>query len=399
MSSQTLSSKPIQDQPNRYYAFDHIKTTMMIGVVVAHSAVTYMVINPGKVWPAKDPHTTSIFLDVLVGYLACITMPVFFVVSGFLTGMLAEKYGVKQMMKNRLSRILYPLLTSILTVVPITAGAFYYFNFTISNVKSPFLSAITQLYHDGFGLSHFQFMHLWFLYCLVLFCLVGGIIVTFVKKNAPSTASITGRTFSFIYNLKAAPLLFSIPTFILLCLRSRSIIETPVTFLTDFTVLASHAVFFFFGWLLFYEKNIFRFKNGDLFFCILGFCFFAAKIIVYVRWGEAGITGYVLAAINALFVWFLVFAHIGLYLRYFDKYSRIGRYLSDASYWIYLVHLPIVLVLQASLIHSSLGAYSKFFLVVIITFAITITSYNYLVRDTFIGSFLNGRRYKRGLPN
>jgi glucan biosynthesis protein C len=387
----------MQDQPSRYYALDHLKTLMMIAVVVAHSAITYMVINPGRIWPAKDPHT-SLFFDVLAGYIASIAMPVFFAISGFMTGMLVEKQGLKQMMRNRLNRIFYPLLISMLTVVPITASAFYYFDFRISNAESPFLSAVIRVYNGGFEQLHSKFMHLWFLYCLVVFCLAGGILATFAKKVMPLTGNKVGNIFSFLFNMKAAPLLFSIPTFILLCLRSKSIIETPVTFLTDFTVLASHAVFFVFGWFMFYE-NIFRFKKQDMFFCITGFCFFIAKIIVFVTWGEAGVAGYALAALNAVFVWFLLFAHVGLYLRYFGKYSRLGRYLSDASYWIYLVHLPIVLVLQTLLIHSALNAYFKFILVVAITFLITIISYNYLVRDTFIGSFLNGRRYKRGLPD
>jgi glucans biosynthesis protein C len=168
--------------------------------------------------------------------------------------------------------------------------------------------------------------------------------------------------------------------------------------MTNFTVLASHAVFFFFGWMLFHENNIERFKKGDRFFFTTGLILFIVKIAVYVSWGEAGIFGYILSATNAVFVWFLVFGHIGLFLRYFDKYSRIGRYLSDASYWIYLVHLPVVLSVQTLLIHCPLGAFVKFFVVAIITFVVTLLSYNFLVRDTFIGIFLNGRRYKKGLP-
>ncbi len=370
----------------------------MIGVVVAHAGLTYMVLKMGQIWPAKDPHVTSLFFDLIVSYLGCITMPVFFVMSGFLTAMLVEKQGVKKMMSNRLNRIFFPLLISLVTVVPLTAAGFYYFEFTLSGLHSPYVLALKRVYSDGFGLQHLKLMHLWFLYCLVLFCFIGGII-TVLMKRMPLTARKTVGAFSFIYNAKAAPLLFAIPTFLLLGLRGKTIIETPVTFFTDFSVLAGHAVFFFLGWILFYQKDILRFKKSDLFFCIAGFCFFIAKIVIYGKWGQNGVAGYVGAALNAFFVWCLVFAHIGLYLRYFNSYSRLGRYLSDASYWIYLVHLPIVLVLQTLLIPFALNAYLKFFLVAVITFAITITTYNFLVRDTFIGSFLNGRRYKRGLPN
>jgi glucans biosynthesis protein C len=385
--------------PQRNYAYDHLKTTMMIGVVVLHSALSYMVINPGKIWPSKDPYTTSLFFDVLAAYLQYITMPVFFVISGCLTAMLVEKQGIKKMIKNRIDRILYPLIIGMLTLVPLSAGAFYYFDFTVLNVQSPFASALTQLNNEGFGLLDFKLIHLWFLYCLVIFCFVGAIVNVFMPKLLPAVTVKIDGAFSRVYNMKIAPLVLAIPTFILLALRSQSILETPVTLLTNFSMLLSYAVFFVFGWLLFYQKNILRFKKGAVFFGILGLCFFVAKLMVYDKWGETYTTQYILAALHALFVWCMVFAHIGLYLRYFNTYSRLGRYLSDASYWIYLMHLPIVLVLQALLIHSGLNAYTKFVVVIAVTFLITITMYNYLVRDTFIGSFLNGKKYKRGLPN
>jgi len=40
----------------------------------------------------------------------------------------------------------------------------------------------------------------------------------------------------------------------------------------------------------------------------------------------------------------------------------------------------------------------KFPLILAITAALLLTSYHYLVRDTFIGKLLNGRRYPRLLP-
>ncbi len=397
-----IYTNPVYLMPNSYprnYAYDHLKATMMVGVVVLHCALSYMVINPGKIWPAKDPYSTSLFFDVLAAYLQYITLPVFFVISGYLTAMMVEKQGVKRMIRNRIHRIFYPLIIGMLTLVPLSAGAYYYFDLTVSKVQSPFASALTQLYNEGFGLLAFKLIHLWFLYCLVIFCFVGGILTVFLPNLLPTVTDKIGDVFTRVYKMKVAPLVFAIPTFILLVLRSQSILETPVTVLTNFSVLLSYAVFFAFGWIVFYQKNILRFKKGAVFFGIFGFCFFVAKLIVYDKWGETYTTQYLLAALHAIFVWCIVFAHIGLYLKYFNNYSRLGRYLSDASYWIYLIHLPIVVVLQALLVHYALSAYVKFFIVTAVTFLITILTYNYLVRDTFIGSFLNGKRYKKGLPN
>jgi peptidoglycan/LPS O-acetylase OafA/YrhL len=45
--------------------------------------------------------------------------------------------------------------------------------------------------------------------------------------------------------------------------------------------------------------------------------------------------------------WCATFCVIGLAIRYLAAPSARWRYLADASYWMYLIHLPIVMLLQA----------------------------------------------------
>ena len=52
------------------------------------------------------------------------------------------------------------------------------------------------------------------------------------------------------------------------------------------------------------------------------------------------------AGLYAIASWAWTLALLGLALRYLNGYSATRRYLSDASYWIYLVHLPLVMALQ-----------------------------------------------------
>jgi glucan biosynthesis protein C len=73
--------------------------------------------------------------------------------------------------------------------------------------------------------------------------------------------------------------------------------------------------------------------------------------------------------------------------------------MSDASYWIYLVHLPIVVFFQAMLISFDINPLFKFLIVLSCTSIIVLLTYNYMVRNTLIGKFLNGRKYPPGLPN
>ena len=45
---------------------------------------------------------------------------------------------------------------------------------------------------------------------------------------------------------------------------------------------------------------------------------------------------------NGLCTWALIYAFIGGALRYFDRQSPWIQYVSQSSYWVYLVHMPLV---------------------------------------------------------
>ena len=80
------------------------------------------------------------------------------------------------------------------------------------------------------------------------------------------------------------------------------------------------------------------------------------------------------------------------------------RWLADSSYWIYIIHLPVVTFLTFYLAHLDRrgrleeltgfgwGAELKFLAACAVTTAIGIVTYRYLVRYTPIGTLLNGRR-------
>ena len=98
------------------------------------------------------------------------------------------------------------------------------------------------------------------------------------------------------------------------------------------------------------------------------------------------------------FIWnFLVPAQImlvlALFVNLFNVESNRLRYISDASYWVYIIHLPLTHFIPGLFHQSSMNVFIKFTITSIIVTGICFTTYHYLVRSTFIGEFLNGRRY------
>jgi peptidoglycan/LPS O-acetylase OafA/YrhL len=61
--------------------------------------------------------------------------------------------------------------------------------------------------------------------------------------------------------------------------------------------------------------------------------------------------------------------------RYVRRESRVLRYLADASFWIYLVHIPFLVALQSSLSTTDLAVPVRWGLTVLGTLALAIGSY------------------------
>ena len=78
--------------------------------------------------------------------------------------------------------------------------------------------------------------------------------------------------------------------------------------------------------------------------------------------------------------------------RYLDKQNKALRLISDSSYWIYLIHVPLLFYIQFALLDRDWSLWTKFAISSGGVVAIGFISYLLLVRWTPIGWVLNGRR-------
>jgi hypothetical protein len=63
--------------------------------------------------------------------------------------------------------------------------------------------------------------------------------------------------------------------------------------------------------------------------------------------------------------------------------------MADASYWMYLAHLPLVIALQTLLLPVALGPLAKSAAVLTATTAVLLMAYRLVVRDSWVGRLLN----------
>jgi glucan biosynthesis protein C len=95
----------------------------------------------------------------------------------------------------------------------------------------------------------------------------------------------------------------------------------------------------------------------------------------------AGITNSLLAAC-------MTFGLLGVFGARSSRPSALGQYVSNASYWVYLIHYPLVIAAAGLLIVTPFPALLKYLLTLAIVVPIVLASYHFGVRSTRFGRWL-----------
>jgi membrane-bound acyltransferase YfiQ involved in biofilm formation len=103
--------------------------------------------------------------------------------------------------------------------------------------------------------------------------------------------------------------------------------------------------------------------------------------------------------IYAIATWSSLIALVGLADRYLNRPHPTLRYLADSAYWIYLSHLPAMVLLIALLATTGLGTAPQFALATGGSLAVSLFTYALFVRYTVIGRVLNGPRRRPSLAS
>ena len=106
----------------------------------------------------------------------------------------------------------------------------------------------------------------------------------------------------------------------------------------------------------------------------------------------------VAASLQVLYTWGMTFGLMGLFRRLLSGERYWVRYLSDASYWMYLVHLPLVILAQDWMRDWDIPRIPKFLAICWAVSGLLLLTYHYLVRYTPVGTLLNGLRTRPEPP-
>lgn len=382
----------------RIHSLDALRAIMMLLGLVLHSALTYNITEHGKDWVIKDPKSNHILTDFLALLIHSFRMPIFFLVAGFFGAMLFYERGVIRMLKNRIARLVYPFIIFLFVLSPIVYFSFNYTNAVFEQQKNPLATSIKLVSNITVFIPKTT-EHLWFLYYLIYITLIAVLIGMLFKKFKKTSAKITSSFNWIIKKPVIRVLFFSSITFLILTLLKTSMVNTSYSLIPDINTFIFYFSFYSVGWVLFKSKQLLdNFMKHD-WLCTILAVFLIILEGILIEYSGMNLTpnsnSVLLSLFNSVIVWLFIFGITGLFIRYNSKHSKRMRYISDSSYWIYLIHLPLTAIIPAFIWELPISALAKFIIVVSLTTLICFTSYHYLVRNTIIGKFLNGKKYPK----
>ncbi|MEY4561363.1 MAG: hypothetical protein RLZZ618_640 [Pseudomonadota bacterium] len=388
--------------PPRLHALDAIRAAALLLGIALHACLSFLPgIDPG-LWPISDSQKSET-LSVTMFVIHVFRMSVFFLVAGLFTRVLFHRDGLAAFCRNRRARILAPLVLG-WVVSGVLAAAAVLWALARANgnqLPDPLPRFITE--------ASPNFLHLWFLYLLLwLYVLalsarsaldalgfkdkVGGF------ADAALRAAVTAPLGAVLLALPVAAALSQLENW-----NAWMGIPPPgYTLVPPAIPTFIYAYVFLIGWLLDRQRVLLE-ALGDRCWVNFGLGLVGALACIQLTGVDAAAVlhggtiqlAYAAAYGIALVCW--TFAFVGAGVKYLHRESALIRYGADASYWMYIMHLPLVMALQAAFMLADLHWAIKFALINGICFSTLWVTYHWGVRSTWIGLLLNGKRHERGL--
>lgn len=346
----------------RLHSLDAARGSLMILGVIYHALVF--------VFLYQEPASLSEFLAVVFLHQLIHTfrMPAFFLVAGFFAVLLIDKRGGAGFIRNRLLRIGLPFLIFWQPMVVLNA----YSSQMGWYGKAGFPPPSDLLPSD-------DTQHLWFLYFLLIFSTVFWAATPLIRR--------------ILANQPSVPLTTTLLALAVLTPLIPGVVERELATSTRIAfepgVLGFYFLTFSVGAAVYVGRQTLlpALAKNSIAYCAAGFTFFILFFISQ-DWKIPQSQWF-----YSLTVWLLAAGIIGLFLRFATTERPVVRFLSDGSYWLYLIHLPLVFAFLVLGSEAELPTLANVLLTSLATMLVSYASYILLVRSTFLGVLLNGRRY------
>lgn len=356
-------------RPPRLFFVDHLRSALMILVVLHHVSLVYGASLDGYYYvepPFGDPDAFLVLL-VFALFNQSWFMGAFFLLSGYFTPGSFDRKGPAAFVRDRLVRLGIPLAVFFFVLSPISFIGYYLMPAELTGITTPLTwQGFWRAYPDFLGIGP-----LWFVALLLVF-----------TAGYAAWRALTGIRSASSRPKSSAPGYLALGGFVLaLALVSyvtRMVIPLGKTVLQfpSLAYLPQYLSFFVIG-VVAYRRDWFRTVRGStggvgllvaalaaVFLFPLAFSGHLFEVELSPALDNAMGHGHWQSAIYAL--WDTTFA-VGLFLglltlfrRFVNGPGRFGRFLAQQSYAVYVIHIPIVVFGAYLLRGIELGSLAKF---------------------------------------
>jgi hypothetical protein len=332
-------------------AFDRLRAAAMLLGVALHALIPYMTRPvPHLLWPIREPATFA--FDTAYWWIHGFRVQLFFFLAGILAIRSVRRLGAGEFARRRSWRLGVPLLVG----TPVVVGGLMYpvwaWGWVRSGLAEPMHVAHVRFGHgmqqDLYGLAH-----LWFLEYMLIFCWLLAIAFAAVPAVLRESSDVgTGRGRIVILVALAAV------SVVVLGVDPRCLTEFHNWFLPRGSEFAHHGLFFLGGVAV--GANVATLSLLSRWWWVLIVAAQAAFVLLIPRVSDwAGPGEWKLAALAAAYGWCSVLGWFGLIWRVPLRVSSLERFLSGRAYWLYLIHPPLVGMVQVLLWQLSVAPWIK----------------------------------------
>ncbi|MDP1560270.1 MAG: acyltransferase family protein [Pirellulaceae bacterium] len=398
-----------EPESQRIFYLDNLRALAMLLGVYLHGALAYA--EPSRsVWLATNPEG-SVFVDVSIWFIHLFRMSLFFLLAGYFAQLVWERKGLKKFLLGRFLRIVvpfllfYPVVLIAITIVIVFAMAYV----TEPEGLMSLVAAEGKKPVEERNSPQIGTMHLWFLYYLFMFLVVSvsGSLAWRRFRPHPSDPKIAlswseSPSGSWaMASLLIAPLLLIPATW-----EAGSPMPATESFIPEWWPFAFYGLFYLAGaWLFRRERWLDAWQVHAWWITIASavmFYFYYTSLppmkVELLENGKVELIGsqHLLSAVLTAYlsVWLTLLSILaGRHL--LSARNSLLSFVSDSAYWVYLLHLPMVLFWQTFLIPLPWSMWIKLAVVLLGTTIPCLVTYVVFVRYTPLGWLLHG---KRGFP-
>lgn len=383
------------DQGERLHGLDGLRGAALLLGVVLHGTLSFF---PSQIWIVGDDQT-SVWASSLFFVIHLFRMASFFLIAGLFGHMMLKRRGMAGFIKNRLIRIAAPLAVF---WGPVMGGIVAVL---VWNASLHGLTAADAPPPPTYDWTNIPLTHLWFLWVLLWFyaaLVIGQAVVARLDRAGRLGRGLDRLAGGLIGPW--GPLVLGAPLALALWCEPNWIaffgIPTPDAGLVPETAaLVGFGLAFGMGVLLDRRRDLLA-KIAGWTPVYLGLALGAGTTALMLSGGPTPVltpmtdpaAKALAAAAFGVATYATMFAVVGLALKFWSGHSALRRYLADASYWIYIVHLPLVMAAQVVVQDWAMVWPVKLAVVVVGVMVVSLASYELMVRHGMMGRWLNGRR-------